>query len=378
MAIKKIGINKYKITIELGHDILGNRRRKTENFSGTKQEAIKREAELKSTYYQIGKSSNLNDMTFEELSKLFIEKYCKPNISAVTLHGYEKSLSRINPIIGKRKLSTITPYILDDLYQKLKIGKMGEELGYHSMRGFYKVINVMFNQAIRWEIMDSNPNLKAKRPKAELHKKKFYDLMQVKQLISALEDEDIKYKTLITLALDSGCRRGEICGLKWSDIDFDNKTVSITRSLKVVNGEVDERKPKTQSSNRDIVLSDYTIKLLKEYKEWQEACKIVYKGKWQEDNNRVFTSTYGGYMHPDSCIHILKKIIKKHNLDSISFHSLRHTAASLLINSGIDPKTVSERLGHSDTTITMKIYTHAFDKSKAECAQKFDEIIKNV
>ena len=377
MAIKKIDTNKYKITIELGHDIVGNRKRKTENFSGTKQEAIRREAELKSHYYHIGKSVYSNDLTFKELSELFIEKYCKPNISAITILGYEKALSRIIPIIGEKKLSKITPYVLDDLYQKLKIGKTGEELGYHSMRGFYKVINVMFNQAIRWEIMDSNPNLKAKKPKKVVQDKQFYDVEQVKKLLHVLDNEGIKYKTLITLAIDSGARRSELCALRWSDIDFDTRTMSISKSLKVIRGMIDERTTKTKSSNREIVLSKATMRVLQEYKEWQQAYKLVNKEKWIDDDNRVFISKYGGYMHPDTTIHILKKIIRKYNLDSISFHGLRHTSSSLLINSGIDPKTVSERLGHSDSHITMQIYTHAFDKSKEECANKFDEIIKS-
>ena len=377
MAIRKIDTYKYKITIELGRDIYGNRKRKTENFSGTRQEAIRRETELKHGYINIGKSTNLNDITFEELSEMFIDKYCKPDISNITILGYEKSLSRINPIIGKKKLSEITPYVLDSLYQKLRIGKKGKKLGYHSMRSFYKVINVMFNKAVQWEIMDSNPNLKVKKPKKDVQVKKFYDMEQVKKLLHALDSENIKYKTLIILAIDSGARRSELCALRWSDINFETRTMNISKSLKVIHGMIDEETTKTESSNREIVLSKATMRLLQEYKEWQQAYKLVNKKKWIDDDNRVFTAKYGGYMHPDTTIHILKKIIGKYNLDPISFHGLRHTSASLLINSGIDPKTVSERLGHSDSHITMQIYTHAFDKSKEECANKFDEIIKS-
>ena len=90
MAIKKIDVNKYKITIELGYDILGNRKRKTINFTGTKSEAIKREAELKTEFYHMGESKRITDLTFKDLSEIFIEKYCKPNISAVTTCGYKK------------------------------------------------------------------------------------------------------------------------------------------------------------------------------------------------------------------------------------------------------------------------------------------------
>ncbi len=378
MAIKKIDTNKYKITIELGYDILGNRKRKTINFTGTKQEATKKEAELKTEYYHIGESKRISDLTFEDLSTLFIEKYCKPNISVVTIHGYKKSLARIVPLIGNKKLKDITPLVLDNMYQKLKIGKTGKELGYESMYNLYKVVNVMFNQAIRWEIMDKNPNLKANKPKKIRTEKCFYDLNQVKKLLDVLDNESLKNKALIVLALDSGARRSEICALRWSDIDFDTRMMSITKSLKVVEGVVDEKTTKTESSIRTIKLSESTINLLKEYKEWQEAYKKVYKRRWTGKDNRIFTSVDGGYMHPSTCDHIIRKIVRKYNLDHISFHELRHTCASLLINSGIDPKTVSKRLGHADTSITMEIYTHVFQESKNACADKFDDMMKKL
>lgn len=241
MAIKKIDLNKYKITIELGYDILGNRKRKTFNFTGTKSEAIKKEAELKTEYYHVGESKRISDLTFRDLSEIFIERYCKPNISQVTTYGYQKTLKKVLPIIGSKKLKDITPFVLDSMYQKLGVGVDGQKLGYHSNYNYYKLVNVMFNQAIRWEIMDRNPNAKANKPKKEHKEKNFYDVNQVKKLLDVLEFESIKYKTLIVLALDSGARRSEICALRWSDIDLDTKMMSITKSLKVFDGVVDEK-----------------------------------------------------------------------------------------------------------------------------------------
>lgn len=378
MAIKKIDLNKYKITIELGYDILGNRKRKTFNFTGTKSEAIKKEAELKTEYYHVGESKRISDLTFRDLSEIFIERYCKPNISQVTTYGYQKTLKKVLPIIGSKKLKDITPFVLDSMYQKLGVGVDGQKLGYHSNYNYYKLVNVMFNQAIRWEIMDRNPNAKANKPKKEHKEKNFYDVNQVKKLLDVLEFESIKYKTLIVLALDSGARRSEICALRWSDIDLDARMMSITKSLKVFDGVVDEKRAKTESSVRTIKLSESTIDLIKKYQEWQEAYKKVYNKKWTSKDNRIFTSVDGGYMHPSTCDHILRKIVRKYNLDPICFHELRHTCASLLINSGVDPKTVSKRLGHSDTSITMEIYTHAFEESKNACADRFDEMMKKI
>lgn len=373
MSISRLSNNKFKITIELGYDILGNRKRKIERFSGTKNEAVIREAELKKQYYHIGNVSNISDLTFEEFSQIFMAKYCA-NIGLITKDGYEKSLKRILPIIGKIKLNKITPLILDNLYLKLKIGEKGQELGYHSMYSFYKLINVMFNQAIKWELLDKNPNLKANKPKREKKERNYYDLEQAQKLITCLEKENIKYRALITLALDSGARRSEICALRWTDIDFKTNTIKITKSLKVVKDVVDEATTKTDSSKREIIISNTTMEILKEYKKWQDSI-IAKKGKSWNNENRVFTSKDGNYIYPTTCDHTIKKIVKKYNLAPISFHELRHTSASILIYKGINPKAVSERLGHASTDITMEIYSHVFDVTKKASANIFDEVL---
>jgi len=105
MGIVKLSNNEYKITVELGYDILGKRKRKTKRFTGTLAEAKMVEAELLKEFYHIGNARNINELTFEEYSKIFLDKYCKDNIGIVTIDGYEKSLKRILPIIGKMKLN---------------------------------------------------------------------------------------------------------------------------------------------------------------------------------------------------------------------------------------------------------------------------------
>lgn len=375
MAIKNIAVGKYRITVELGADIFGKRRRKVVTFNGNLEEAKKEEAHLISEYYHGFNSIKTSDITFKEFSTIFIEKYCKKELSNITTKGYIVSLKRINPIIGDIKLNKINTFILDSMYEKLRIGITGEKLGYYSMYNFYKLVNTMFNQAIKWELIDRNPNEKASKPKKPYKEKNYYDIDQVKRLISVLENEPIKYRLLIHLALDSGARRSEICSLRWSDIDFEKNLMSITKSLKVVNGIVDERRTKTNSSVRRIVLSDNTMKLLEEYRKWQEEYKKANKERWKGTEDRIFTSKYGTHMHPCTCCHIIEKIVKRYDLDPISFHELRHTCASLLINQGIDLKTVSTRMGHSNISTTMDIYTHSFDSAKVKCANKMNKIL---
>ena len=179
------------------------------------------------------------------------------------------------------------------------------------------------------------------------------------------------------LALDSGARRGEICALRWPDINFETRTLIIDNSLKIVDGIVDEENAKTCSSNRIIILSEATIEVMKEYKEWQDNYIKEMGSKWK-GTDRIFTDAFGGPMNPSTCCKIFTKIIKKYGLEHIRFHDLRHTSASLLISEGINIKAVSERLGHSSINITLDIYTHIFEKDRIKSANKFDEIIKKV
>lgn len=376
IGVNKNGVKKFKITIELGKDIFGKRDRYYETFYGTTAEVKIRDAELTKQYYHKGNVANVKDITFAQYSEIFLKKHCEGNISLTAINNYKRLLKYILPYIGHLKLSKITHIILEEMYKKLKQGIKGKELSYNSMYDYYKIINVMFNQAVNWELIDVNPNTKVKKMKKDKTEQKFYDLEQVNKLLSCLKQENIKYRALITLALDSGARRGEICALKWNDLDFNTGSLKIDNSLKVVKGVVDEKKAKTESSNRIIYLTSATLDVLKEYKEWQDNC-IKNLGKNWKNENRIFTDEFGGYMSPGTCYSIFTKITKKHNLEHIRFHDLRHTSASLLIHKGMNFKAVSQRLGHSNINITNNIYTHIFESDKIESAFVLDEIFKN-
>ena len=377
VGIAKNGKKKYKITIELGEDILGKRQRLTRNFIGTLAEVKVKDAELTEKYYHKGENANVKELTFEQYSTIFLKKHCEGNIGLVTINNYKRLLRDILPLIGSYKLNKISSSMLDTMYQKLRIGVKGKELTYNSMYDYYKLINAMYNQAIKWDLIDKNPNLKANKPKKDVVERKFYNLEQVNQLISCLNNECIKYRALILLALDSGARRGEITALRWSDLNFETRTLKIDNSLKVVRGIVDEKKAKTNSSNRVIFLSEETINVMRAYKEWQDNCIKQMGSKWK-GTDRIFTAENGEHMHPATCYNIFMKILKRYGLEHIRFHDIRHTSASLMISQGVNIKAVSERLGHASINITSDIYTHTFENDKIKCANIFDKIAKNI
>ena len=370
---KKDGKIKYEAIVELGYDTYGKRRRIKRIHYGNRESAELWYAELTKKYYHKGKTLNLTDMTFKEYSDLFIKNYCIPNVSKITTKGYQTFLSHIIPIIGDIKLKDISTFMLDIMYQKIKKGKKGKELSNKSLIHYYNLISVMFRQAKKWKLVEFNPNEDATKPKLTKKSRNYYDEENVKKLYKCLEQEPIKYRTIITLALDSGIRRSELCAIKWNDIDFKNNTLYIDNSLKVIDGVVDELKAKTDYSIRTIELGNNTMELLLEYKNWQERYKKTIGDKWVE-TNRVFTDKYGNYMYPSTTNNILQKVIKKYDLPKITFHELRHTCASILNGNGVNAKAISDRLGHADASITLNTYTHSFDESKKECAKVFDKL----
>ena len=380
MSCKRIGskngVSIYEIVIENGVNEFGKRTRVKRRFRGTRIDVEKYESELKKKYYHNNKKAKMNSISFKEYSELFIKEYCIPNISKITIRDYETMLKRINNIIGNVNLRDIDAFLLDKMYNIIKKGVKGKELSSKSMLHYYNLISKMFKQAKKWQLIDSNPNENANKPRLSRKHRDFYNVEQTISLLNCLTNESIRNKTLILLTLTTGLRRSEICALRWSDIDFTNKKILIDNSLKVVNGVVDEEKAKTDYSIRYVYINDEMVVLLKKYKDWQDNYIDSLKEKWV-GSDRLFISKYGKHMHPDTINKILQKIIKKNGLDKITIHELRHTYSSILNNYGVDPKTISELLGHSNTDITMNIYTHTFEESKIASTNIFSNLIKS-
>ncbi|MBE6156339.1 MAG: site-specific integrase [Firmicutes bacterium] len=377
MSITRLGPNKYKIIIECGYDMFGKRIRHSEIFYGTPQEAKIQEADLTKKYYHKVKKKNKN-IVFEKYSIIFIENYCLENVSNITLRNYKQMLKRINEIIGKVNLTDLTAFILDRMYKEIRKGKKGKILSDRTMTHYYNLVGLMLKQAVIWKFILYNVNVDAKKPPKTKTKRNFYELNDVQKLFNCLKtEENIKYRALLTLTFDSGARRGEIVALRWSDIDFEKHTVLLDNSLKVIYGEVDEENAKTEASIRTIYISEYTINVLKEYKKWQDLYIKKNADKWK-GTDRVFTSRIGTHMHPDTCGKILTKIINKYDLAKITPHEFRHTVDTLLLESGINPKAVSDRSGHADTRVTMEIYAHIFSKTKQESANVINKVLTSI
>lgn len=263
---------------------------------------------------------------------------------------------------------------IDDIFTPCEAQKA---LSPKTILHYHRLISVIMSTAARWQLIASNPCQRVKPPKVDKKEAKYLDETQAQRLVNCLKNENIKYKAMIEVLIYTGLRRGELCGLTWSDIDFENKLLNINKSvLYLPEKGIFEDLTKNQSSNRVIKVSDKVIDILKTYKEHQQKQMQALGSKWNRDNDKIFTSWDGGKLHPDTVSDWFKKFLKRHNLPNISIHSLRHTNATLMIANGVPIKTVSSRLGHSNISTTGNIYTHAIRSADEAAAETLQTIFR--
>jgi integrase len=175
-------------------------------------------------------------------------------------------------------------------------------------------------------------------------------------------------------------RRGEILGLKWEDIDWNNNVLMVRNNLQFIKGEFILTDTKTNAGQRPVKLPPSTsaeLKLHQKKQEWyMRTCKSNYKNK-DDKGNLIFVCTWedGRNINPDYVTHTIKTLLEKCDLPDIRFHDLRHTHATLLLQQGVNTKVVSERLGHSKISITLDTYSHVLPNMQQEAADAIDKAL---
>ena len=373
MSVYSIAKNTWQIDIIIGYNSKGKRKRHYETFRGNKKEAVAREAvlkaELKDGTYIIN-----NGYTFEEFSEKWMSEYARTTLAPKTLSEYERLLGIINNNIGHYKLLNLRPLVLIEFYNKLR-NRKGRKLSETSILKYYALINAILNKAVKWELMKTNPNSKIDKPKREKKEAKCYNIDQTKALLDAISKESTRDRAFISLAVDTGARRGELTGLEWEDIDFENNRININKTTQAARGiGVIEKKPKNNSSIRNNGIMQDTIDILKELKKEQKKNKRAFGSKWQ-NSKKVFTTIDGKAIHPDRPSQIFRDILKKYDLPLIPLHGLRHTLVSLMLNGGVPVEVVSKRVGHSTSATTLNIYSHIFETSDKEAVNELSKIL---
>ena len=263
-----------------------------------------------------------------------------------------------------KKISKAMGYDLDELF---KIETRREPLSDKTILEHHRLISSIFSQAEKEMIITYNPASRASPPKVRKHKADYFQPEEMEDIIEALELAPLKWKTMTYLLIDTGCRRGELMGLQWKHINFDQNTMMIEQALLYTKDEGIFVGPTKNGQPRAVCLSPESMELLHKWHTEQLRIRLHNAKKWQ-DTGFIFTQDDGSPMHPDSITQWLGRFSDENGLPHIHPHAFRHTVASTLIANGVDLVTTAAELGHTDATTTAMIYAHQIAKARAAAA----------
>ena len=303
--------------------------------------------------------------------EVWYENYAKIKMrpsTYLTYHGYIEN--HIKPQLGKIPLNDLTTLNLQQFYKKLladgrveriESQKQPKGLSTKTVRNIHQIISSALKLAVEQRLIARNPADGCALPKVEHKEMKTLTADQLSAFFQEAKDSGV-YE-LYYLDLATGLRRGELLGLKWTDVDLDRGVLKIQRAISRQNGKVVEAPLKTKNAYRTLPLSADAISVLK-----MQKCKVG-NSEW------VFPSPTGGPMSPDSVLHMLQRVLKRAGLPRIRFHDLRHTFATMALQNGVDVKTVSSMLGHYSAGFTLDTYAHVTTDAQLKAAQTMGNIL---
>lgn len=421
-SIEKRG-NTYRIRVSMGRSKDGKKLVETVTYTptATTPKAMEKEVQKFANDFEervkSGKYLSGEKLTYMDVEEVWRKDWAEDNLTTSVYEGYLDILkNRVHPYIGELKIAKINALHIQNIYNKMKAQGRAPK----TIKRTHTAINSVFRYAYRMGIIQENPCNRIELPKnkadTELH---YFTLEQAKRFLRVLEegivvhhdeiirkngrripaydsrmDISLQYQVYFTIAIYSGARRGEMIGLTWKDIDFDNKTIDINKAVAKVKGGQIVKETKTTSSNRKMILPDECFRLLKRWQREQKALSIKLGTHWKGyrgrdfDNNPVFIQMdTGERMYLDTPKRKFENILTAYNdmivrdetlsldekedmtLPVIRLHDLRHTSATLLLGYGVDIETVSHRMGHSRASITLDVYGHCLEEMDTKASE---------
>ncbi len=232
-----------------------------------------------------------------------------------------------------------------------------KELSSKTILEHHRLLRSMLQNAVYWQILPYNPGARVKPPKHTKPKIHYYDDVECKKLLEALEDEKIKFQAILVLSFFTGMRTGKVLALEWSDIDFKKGFVKFKSNQYFPDKGIFVKDPKTESSVRSVEIPKVVIDMFTKYKVWYDNQKKECGNLWI-DSTRLFFKWNRKPMHSDKITDLFRRFIQRKNLPPITFHGLKHTNATLMISKNIDLAVVASRLEHAQITTTLNFYVY--------------------
>ncbi len=318
-------------------------------FAKTQKALIPKLEQLKRDYADAELTED-SRMPLGDWLDLWLSEY-SPNLRPSTIQNYTLHIERIKSYLGQKQISRVTRVDVQAMYNDLQ-----KDLSNSSVRAVHMMLHEALDAAVRRHLIVANPTEGIKLPKKEYAPIQILNNEQLDRFMAAIREEP-EWHDLFYVEITTGLRRGELCGLRWEDFDKDSGKLTIRRSVSYEHGSLLVGEPKTAAGTRTILLPVSTANLLRKrlsarQSDWIFPC-------FDDPDLPV---------KPQSAYNALKRILKKTDLPNLKFHSLRHTFGTQAISAGVDAKTLSTILGHTDASFTLDCYTHVTADMQREAA----------
>lgn len=311
--------------------------------------------------------------TVGQLLDRWLEECERLDLSPTTIRNYRSQVKgTIRPKLGRIVLAKLTPKHLDTLYGDMKDAGLSAK----TIRNHHAIISSALHQAVRWGWVRENVADRAKPPRVSQTRVKAPSVDDVRAVVVAAEERDPRLAPLLMLAALTGMRRGELCGLRWSDVDLQGGVLEVSRSVVVVPGGLAEKSTKTDRARR-VALDDVAVTLLTRHRmlvdQWASAAETAVA-----DTAFVFSPYEDGSQpfRPDNVTGFFVRVRDSLGLSHVRLHDLRHFTATQLIGAGVDIRTVAGRLGHSDPSLTLRVYAHVIEERDRAAAAIMGDVLQ--
>lgn len=301
------------------------------------------------------------------------------NVKPSTISSYDATIrNHIIPGLGAIQLSALTTHDIQQFCNNLLSIKT---LSPKTIKNIHGVLHHALHQAMLNNLIRSNPADAAVIPKVTKNKIKPLNEYQIGDFLRAIKGH--KYESMFLVALFTGMREGEVCGLCRSCVDFDNGTILVDKQLQSLRGKTrgDQEKyallPTKNGKERTITAAPFVMEVLWKAKQAQDANRKLW-GKAFIENDLLFTDELGNRVTPQALYRAFKLLMKELGMEDVRFHDLRHSYATIALKSGDDVKTVQENLGHATASFTLDTYGHVTEKMKKDSADRMQAFIQSV
>ena len=431
-SIRKRG-NSYQITVSCGRDSQDKKISRTITFKPDPltakghpktESTIMKEVQAFASDFEkrvlTGQYMAGENLTFEKYSEKYLSECAEPNQAPRTLQETKRAIKLFVKDFGYMALASLNPLFLQEyvnsMQKEKRSGNDEKTISHSTIKRRMCVLSAMLSQAVRWNLISHNPmeRVQIKQPATvpKTEKPMCFTQLQAEIFLNILDTPLIyqygsrnrkdksgnvyniqeyqaehqiqaQLKLFFYMAMFTGCRRGELIALEWSDLDFDNSTVSITKSVCRVAGQMITKETKTKGSVRVLSVPAAIMTLAKQWKIEQKRYRLSIGSKWN-GGDYMFIKWDGSQMGLETPRRAFHRIIENYNthkeenapvLPLIPLHGLRHTSATLLIGHGVDIRTVSGRLGHSNTSTTLNIYAEYLKELDRSASDKLENLL---